>query len=144
MNEPLVLTTLIDITETGIIRGNSKQRDQQRNWECVLQVLSLRTQPIVLEGPIRLDLIDFKTHIGVKNTYGEFYHDLPFPQTVWAIKFTSEQNGIYSKEQIYEDFDKVPIILGLDETARFILPMFNSYGSLKNIHLFSAYELNII
>ena len=143
MTESFVLTTLIDITETGVIRGNSKERDQQRNWETVLQVLSLRTQPIILEGPIKIDSIDFKKHLGLTKTYGEFYHDFPFPQTMWAVKFCSEQAGIYNVEQLYEDFDKVPVIMGLDETVRFMLPMFNSYGSLKNIHLFTANELNI-
>lgn len=143
MTDAFVLTTLIDITKTGVIRGNSKDRDQQRNWETVLQVLSLRTQPVIIEGPVKIDSVDFKKHLGLKETYGEFYHDFPFPQTIWAIRFSSEQSGIYTIEQLYEDFDKVPFIMGLDETVRFMLPMFNSYGSLKNIHLFMDNELNI-
>jgi hypothetical protein len=143
MKQSFVLATLIDITDTGEVRGNSKQRDQQRNWETVIQVLSLKTQPIIIEGPDRIDNIDFQKQTGVLKFFGEFYKELSGTQSFWAIKFTSEQNDIYSIDQLYEDFEQVPIILGLDETARFMLPLFHSYGALKNIHFFTADELNI-
>lgn len=143
MKQSFVLATLIDITDTGEVRGNSKQRDQQRNWETVIQVLSLKTQPIIIEGPYRIDNIDFQKQTGVLKFFGEFYKELSGTQSFWAIKFTSEQTDIYSIDQLYEDFEQVPIILGLDETARFMLPLFHSYGALKNIHFFTADELNI-
>lgn len=143
MKDTFVLVTLIDITETGELRGNSKERDQQRNWETVLQVLNLKTQPIIVEGPEQVQGIDFKKHTGLVNCFGEFYHEFPYPQTLWAVKFASEQEDVYSIEELYKDFDQVPVILGLNETARFMLPIFHSYGSLKNIHLFQASELNI-
>ena len=143
MQDAFVFTTLIDITETNELRGHSKERDQQRNWETVLQVLGLKTQPIILDGPDRVELIDFKKHLGVTKFFGEFYHDLPYPQTIWAIKFTSDNEDVYNIDDLYIDFDQVPIILGLDETARFMLPIFHSFGSLKNIHIFKANELNI-
>lgn len=143
MNDAFILVTLFDITKTNAIRGDSKQRDQQRNWETVLQVLSLKTQPIILEGPEQVDSIDFAKHTMIKTYFGDFYHDMPGPQSIWAMKFTNEHAGIYSIDQLYDDFDQVPVILGLDETARFMLPIFNSYGALKNIHLFRAEELNI-
>lgn len=144
MTDSFVLTTLLDITETGVIRGNSQERDQQRNWETILQVLSLRTQPIILEGPIRIDHVDFQKFKGMSKCFGDFYLELPYPQTIWAVKFTSEHTDIYSAEQLYSDFDQIPMITGLNETARFLLPMFNSYGTLKNIHLFTTNELNIV
>ena len=143
MKNSFVLTTLVDITETGELRGNSKERDQQRNWETVIQVLSLKTQPIIVEGPVRVDNIDFQKHKGVTRYFGEFYHELPYPQSCWGLKFYSEHVDVYSIDQLYHDFEQVPIILGLDETARFMLPLFHSYGSLKNIHFLSADELNI-
>jgi hypothetical protein len=31
-------------------------------------------------------------------------------------------------------FAKVPIICGLEETARFMLPIFYPYGAIKNIY----------
>ena len=36
--------SLIDITPTGITRGESDARNQQRNWESLVQALSLKTQ----------------------------------------------------------------------------------------------------
>lgn len=143
MKQAFVLITLIDITKTDIVRGDSKQRDQQRNWETVLQVLSLKTQPNVLEGPLKIEYIDLASYNGFKLYFGDFYHDMPAPHTLWAVKFNSEHSEIYDIESLYQDFDQVPIILGLDETARFMLPIFHSYGTLKNIHLFRAEELNI-
>lgn len=143
MQDAFVLTTLFDITNTDVIRGNSKERDQQRNWETILQLLSLKTQPIILEGPIRIEFIDFKKYNGITSCFGDFYHGMPAPQTIWAVKFTSDHSDIYTPDQLYKDFDQTPMIMGLDETARFILPMFNSYETLKNIHFFEASELNI-
>lgn len=130
--DSLVCLTLIDITNTNTKRGESKERDQQRNWETVLQVLGLKTQPVVLEGPVILDDV----YPGV---FGEFYEG---KHRLWAFSFTSDTE-VYSLEQLAQDFEQVPIILGLDETARFMLPIFHSYGTLKNIHFLSANTLNI-
>lgn len=140
MSHAFVLITLIDITKTDTIRGYSKQRDQQRNWETVIQVLSLKTQPIILEGPLQ---IEFNTdYSNGQQWLGDFYTEQQYPQKLWAVKFASERDDIYTIEQLCTDFDQVPIILGLDETAKFMLPIFHSYGSLKNIHFFRAEELN--
>lgn len=143
MKNSLILITLIDITETSVIRGNSKERDQQRNWETVLQVLGLKTQPIIIEGPVKVEDIDFRSYIGAQPFFGEFYLNFSYPQNFWAVRFTSEHDDIYQIEQLYKDFDTVPVILGLDETAKFMLPIFHSYGALKNIHIFDSKELNI-
>lgn len=142
MNDLFILTTIIDITRTDVLRGSSKERNQQRNWETVLQVLGLKTQPRIGEGPIILDSMNFKSKSGLKQCFGEFYHDMASEQRVWAVKFDSEHTDVYTPDQLYQDFDQVPIILGLDETARFMLPIFNSYGALKNIHFFRVEELN--
>lgn len=134
-----ICITLIDITATGVKRGDSNERDQQRNWESVLQVLGLKTQPVIQEGPIVLDLV---TNIedSIPHMFGDFYQG---KHRVWAFKFYSEQQDVYTLDQLHEDFDQVPVILGLDETARFMLPIFHSYGTLKNIYFMPASELNI-
>lgn len=134
-----ICVTLIDITNTGITRGDSKERNQQRNWETVIQVLSLKTQPIITLGPDRVDDVDFTKYAGVKSFFGDFYSGT---QSFWGFRFNSENTDIYSIDQLEQDFEQVPVILGLDETARFMLPIFHSYGTLKNIHFFPAKELN--
>lgn len=135
-----ICLTLLDITATGVTRGDSKERNQQRNWESVLQVLGLKTQPIIWETPERIEGIELSDNSVVKSYFGEFYQGT---QTIWGFRFSSETDDVYTLNSLYEDFEQVPVILGLDETARFILPIFHSYGTLKNIHFFSRDELNI-
>lgn len=137
MAQSWVCVTLIDITNTGVKHGNDERRDQQRNWETVLQVLSLKTQPHITDGPEKIENIDVRNSAGF---FGEFYEGL---QTIWGFRFYSDNDEVYTLDQLYEDFEQVPIILGLEETARFMLPIFHSYGTLKNIHFFPAKELNI-
>lgn len=141
MKNIFVLITLIDITCTNNLRGTGKARDQHRNWETVLQVLSLKTQPIIKEGPVKIENTNFSESAEVRKYFGEFYNGV---HTVWGFTFYSEHSDVYSLEQLYQDFDQVPIILGLDETARFMLPIFHSNGVLKNIHFFTSNELNIL
>ena len=131
--------TLIDITPTGVTRGDSKERNQQRNWETVLQVMGLKTQPIIhrdIEITKNINLEEVPT-----GYFGEFYQG---SHTVWGFKFSSETEDVYTAHSLYEDFEQVPVVLGLDETARFMLPIFHSYGTLKNIYFFKSVELNTI
>jgi hypothetical protein len=143
MNDAFVLVTLIDITQTNSLRGETFERNQQRNFETVLQVLSLRTQPVQLEGPIKIENINLKENSDMTEFFGNFYKDQQGLHTVWGLKFASESSDIYSIDQLYKDFDQVPVITALNETAKFLLPIFHSYGSLKNIHFFTYKELNI-
>jgi hypothetical protein len=142
MKDVFVLITLIDITKTGILRGEGHGRDQQRNLETVLQLLGLKTQAYILEGPIDITDVNLKNYNPDSNIFGEFYREQDQLHNVWALKFMSEHSDIYSIEQLYNDFDQVSVILGLKETAKFLLPLFHSHGTLKNIHFFSDIELN--
>lgn len=135
MSPLITCMTLIDITETGVIKGAGQQRDQQRNWETVLQLLGLKTQPLIVQSPVcfvneNLEYFEF----------GEFYNGT---QHVWAFQFRGERDDFYTIEQLEEDFEQTPIVLGLEETARFMLPIFHSYGTLKNIYFIQKESLNI-
>jgi hypothetical protein len=124
--------SLVDITATGVIRGNtdSTERNQQRNWETVVQCMGLRTQPQNIQQPVNtladLSVLEF----------GDFYSG---EQRVWTWAWTIEGSGIYNLNNIplaglQQDFEQVPIITGLEETARFMLPIFYPYGTIKNIY----------
>ena len=117
--------TLFDITNTDIIRPykialmqshpsiNSEAewiiaRKQQTNFETILQVLSLRTQPSVLHKPIVKtgSLNKFKI-----NKKGK----------IWSVVFTIEHdsvyfNGIRDLGLLEEDCEHVPMIINLDES----------------------------
>lgn len=131
------LFTLVDITATGVVRSNGNrdlERNQQRNFETVLQVLSLRTQPHVIKFPETIQMDEHR----IAQWFGEMYHG--HSHTVWAMYFTADHPGAYDTEEgtlagLGRDFEQVPIVTDLTETARFILPIFYPHGSIKNILL---------
>ena len=125
------LYTLVDITPTGVTRGpDSLRRDQQRNWETVLQAIGLVAQPSevteVQAHEVPMEWAEF----------GEFYDGR---HTVWSWRFAVEHRNVFYKDnnpvgRLEELFEQVPIITGLEETARFMLPIFYPYGAIKNIY----------
>jgi hypothetical protein len=123
--------TLVDITATGVVRGNDElPRNQQRNWETVIQCLSLQTQPNIIHLPV-------VTELDVAGTgFGDFYQG---HQRVWHWSWSIEHEGIYDHGNkklatLLRDFEQVPIVTGLEETARFMLPIFYPHGTIKNIY----------
>ena len=123
----ILCATLIDITDTGVIRGESTERDQQRNWQTVLQVLSLKTQPEIVHPPGLIEADDVNRFF-----FGDDFHD---KHNVWVFAFRSANvGGGYSVEELTDDFEQVPVILGLKETARMLLPLFFTRGTMKNIY----------
>lgn len=124
--------SLVDITATGVTRGitDTVERNQQQNWETVLQCIGLRTQPHNIQPPVS-KIVNLKYL-----EFGDFYTG---EQQVWTWYWTVEGTGIYdlaNKElgALQQDFEQVPIITGLEETARFMLPIFYPYGTIKNIY----------
>ena len=124
--------TLVDITRTGVTRNRPDfdiERDQQRNWETVMQCIGLRSQPFDIVGPVNkvVSLDD--------SEFGEMYSG---DHRVWFWSFSIEHSGVWSKNNnqlhyLHQDFDEVPVIMGLEETARFILPIFYTKGAIKNV-----------
>jgi hypothetical protein len=133
MSDQYIGYTLVDITATGVVRSKTygdKARNQQRNWETVVQLMGLRTQPSVIGEP-KCTLTD----IG-NDMFGEMYTG---QQAVWIWQFRVEHPSALSIDgdplgALNNDFEKIPVITGLDETAKFILPIFHPYGAIKNIH----------
>lgn len=130
------LLTLVDITATGVTRtveGKELERNQQRNFETVLQVLGLRTQPHVKQWPV---VLEFKEE-EIRFFFGEMYTG---KHRVWKMDFSADHPEAYSVNNeplagLEKDFEQVPIITGLAETARFMLPIFHPSGAIKNVHL---------
>jgi hypothetical protein len=136
MNNVTTCFTLIDVTATGVTKGLGEARDQQRNWESVVQLLGLRAQPFVNRTPVRWDDESLKYF-----EFGNFYEG---HHTVWAFQFSGDREDSYLIEELDKDFDQIPIVLGLDETARFMLPLFHTQGFLKNIHFIQRPGINIV
>ena len=108
----------------------NRSRNQQRNWETVIQCMGLRTQPQNIQDPI-------STTTDLENLeFGDMYTG---EQKVWIWTWSTEGLDVYDLTNkplgaIQQDFEQVPVITGLTETARFMLPIFYPYGSIKNIY----------
>jgi hypothetical protein len=124
--------SLIDITATGVIRSaraDAVDRNQQRNWETILQCIGLRTQPQNIQEPVsttaNLEYLEF----------GDFYQG---EQKIWTWSWTVESAGVYDTDKplsgLTQDFEQVPVVTGLTETAKFMLPIFYPYGTIKNVY----------
>jgi hypothetical protein len=127
--------TLFDITATGVT-GHCKlnrmpfqdytgqwitnqtdwnrARNQQRNWETLTQILSLRTQLFELILPVR-------------NTTG----------TSWMFEFETESTGTFGDESdpvkvLRQDAEGVPMLLDLDNRSD-LLPVLRTTGDYQNI-----------
>jgi len=108
------ILTLIDITETGENHGPDEKRvNQQANWNTLIQVLGLRANPSPLKTVSHSESI---TGLG----FGTAFKG---KQRYWECEFEIEY-GEVRKEAFLEDFDLVPIITGLDETAKLETPVF--------------------
>jgi hypothetical protein len=116
--------TLVDITATGVIRHTTTDeipRNQQRNWETVVQILSMRTQLFRVEqtGVRSQDVATYK--------FGDAYKG---KHQIWSFEFDVEfQNAVP-----LTDFEQVPVITGLTDTANAITPLFYTTGVNKNIY----------
>ena len=131
----IVCCSLVDITETGVTRstpGHELERNQQRNWETVLQCIGLRAQPLnihQLPGPIE--------HAPMKEyEFGEMYTG---EHRVWSFRFSVEHSEVFAKGDdplglLDESFNSVPVTTYLTETAKFLLPVFYTAGAIKNIY----------
>jgi hypothetical protein len=108
------------------------ERNQQRNWETLLQCIGLRTQPQNIQEPITSTCEDISVA-----EFGDFYTGT---QKIWTWSWTVDREGVYDLADVplaglLQDIEQVPIITGLEETARFMLPIFYPYGTIKNIYI---------
>lgn len=129
--------TLVDITKTGMLTMESPyQRNQQRNWETIQQILSLRTQLTEFEYLhwVEADISQY--------SFGVNYTGI---HKIWQFMFSVEYADVYASNSdrygaLKDDFKIAPIILGLDETATPNIPLFFASGPDKNIYFKSVID----
>lgn len=132
--------TLVDITQTSVIRDSETQqleRNQQRNWETVLQCIGLLAQPMDIHqyssrSCERLE----KSH--------EFGSEYQGSHVVWSFDFSVEHEAVFITDhcefgRLNHAIDQVPVITYLTETARFLLPILYTSGPIKNIYFKNRY-----
>jgi hypothetical protein len=137
--------TLFNITKTGVSTrrtpGNLPQekileweisRNKQCNFDTVLQVVSLRTQPEEITDPQQTQ-IDF-----AKSENFGFLFEQEEPQHMWYFDFVIHYQNVYNDGirelgYLFDDCDGVPMIKGLGEWEK--LPDFlDSSPELRNIY----------
>tara|TARA_A100001035_G_scaffold274920_1_gene267572 strand:- start:1544 stop:1942 length:399 start_codon:yes stop_codon:yes gene_type:complete len=102
------LKTVVDITETRARRGeNPKKVNQQANYNTMFQTLGLRINP---------EPIELRTEITDVNGMG-FGNSIKGKQRVWVFEFINPYAEALNLDMLKDDFDLVPVIKGLDETA---------------------------
>lgn len=124
--------TLIDITPTGVTTHTSDnvfKRNQQRNWETVQQIISLRTQPTIISTDNFVDEVK-RYNFGINYTGN---------QRIWTFKFAVDYADIYQEGAdkfglVKYDFKITPVILGLIETAVPERALFYPKGPWNNIY----------
>jgi len=125
--QKIKVSTLFDCTKTGVrtyrIHSHDQEvvfkRNQQRNWETLIQCLSLRCQPLNIVGPF---------------TFSEGENEL-----FWQFTFETDRDDIFSNDVdqlglLKEDCNGVPMIIGLTETRKelFLTPYLITAGDHPN------------
>ena len=89
-------------------------RNQHRNWETLLQMISLRAQPTIVSEPACID-------------------------GVWQFEFSVETPGVYSTnndlsnlEALLNECEGIPMVVGLNEQAE-IKPSLTVAGPDQNL-----------
>jgi len=114
------LYTLVDITETGARRGEDpKKHRQQQNFLTVMQTIGIRVNPTYIKSPQIIKDVPSKFNLG--STFKS-------KQNIWEYAFDIDYEDALDIETLVNDFDLIPIILDLDETAKFE----NAHFSTKN------------
>lgn len=144
MSHRICCYTLFDITQTGVmnrsrpneneVEGWLQRRNTQCNFDTILQVISLRSQPEVIKLPIRNELKKEQL-----DRFGFVYHTEE-NETSYYWKFEFEvhhssvfENGIASLGALYDDCEGVPMILCKDQLGN--IPAFlNTTSELRNIY----------
>ena len=123
--------TLVDITENGNIKKafpfktNAGEmihdkhtlaiaRDQNSNFNTMLQLLQMRTNITWEQPPQKIDLPNVANHM-----FGSYYEG---PHSTWHFQFFTEQSGVYGDsveptENLVEDFSLIPIVADCTNTA---------------------------
>jgi hypothetical protein len=117
------LQTLVDITETQEYRpsnGQVKYR-QQQNYQTIINIIGLRANVIPRTNTMETS---------ATTKFGNFYKD---KEKIWTFDFDIELENAVSIDMLLNDFDNIPIITGLEETAKIKNDLILTNGQYKNI-----------
>jgi hypothetical protein len=143
MSHRIACYTLFDITQTGVMNRSKPNEDDIKDWthrrntqcnfDTVLQVISMRSQPEVIKFPIKTEMTDQEF-----NKFGFLYQSGEQPSYCWKFEFEIQhssvfENGIMPLGALYKDCEGVPMLVCKDQVED--TPAFlNITEELRNIY----------
>ena len=97
------LFTTLDITRTGDYSDLT-----QKDFECVVQVIGLRAQPVVMNNPVKLN--------GVGANVLENYGAPSLTGAGWIFKFAFEREAVHSIQTLTDELDGIVLNGGTIDT----------------------------
>jgi hypothetical protein len=101
------LFTTLDITRTGDYSDNT-----QKDFECVVQVIGLRAQPVVMNNPVELN--------GTGQNLLENYGAPTLSGAGWIFKFAFEREGVHSITTLTDELHDIVLNGGTIDTKNTI------------------------
>ena len=137
------IVTLVDITETGVTDNNATdaetqlKRNQQRNFDTLCQVISLRSNYYAASvGGFVFDDYFFNDPSPWSNTPPDssFYKQVKKNTKIWSFIFETDLTDPFGSdnELLKMDLHMVPVIPALTETVPIFPPYFITSGDLTN------------
>ena len=144
MSHRIACYTLFDITKTGVLnRGRPgvdvenvdewiNKRNTQCNFDTILQVISLRSQPDEVSEPKKVDVV-----IDKNSNFGSIYKDNK-KHAVWSFDFEIHhssvfEDGITDLGALYKDCEGVPMLKSGKESKK-LNDQLSIDNSNKNIY----------
>jgi len=125
------ITTLVDVTETcARFDTTSSEWQQQQNYITMLNTIGIRANPTVNKSP--------SIHEAGINGMG-FGTKFKGVHKYWTFEFEIEY-GETAVDIMSEDFNLVPIIAELDESAKFKDSTFNATNNVNRNILFKRID----
>ena len=97
------LFTSLDVTRTGDFGDNT-----QKDFEAVVQVISLRAQPVVMNNPVALN--------GTGQNLLENYGAPTMTGAGWIFKFAFEREGVHTITTLTDELDGIVLNGGTIDT----------------------------
>lgn len=133
--------TLFDITQTGVLSRQKPQdqnsdwiykRNTQSNFDTILQVISLRSQPDVIRAPKKLEIL-----FSEFNNFGFLFEDED-KVNCWSFDFTVQHSSVFNDGisefgALYSDCQNVPMIKCDTEWKR-LHDVLDTSDELRNIY----------
>jgi hypothetical protein len=126
-----VLETLVDITQTNARKTDTDKQAyyQHQNFLTIIQTIGLRVNVNIVSQPI----VQETTIKGFGSTFiGK--------HKVWTLPFEIEYEDALSEKMLKEDFNLVPIIAGLTESAQINKGIFRTKDSKERNIIFKLVD----